>query len=262
MADKDPKDEELNQEGQEDINNDDDSFGLPDLDYQPLEETPEEEEVEVEAEVEVEETADEFGDVHTDELAADFEEEVAEEPVRKYSAYRDEESKNNAPMIIVGIVAIILIAAGIWYFGFYRPAALERAQIEQVAAEQAAAERQAELDAQRAAEAAAAAEEAEAEADEAQTEDDTPTSRGTITTISEPTQRYYVIVGSFIDIDLATDLGKKLAGKGVNTSLIAPSSQRRLSRLALADYGTYNEAASAAADLKADYGENLWVLKY
>lgn len=255
MADKDPKDDELNQEGQEDFNNDDDSFGLPDLDYQPLEDSGEEEQEAAEIE---EDVVEEVEDVHTDELEVEEEIEVTAEPVRKYSSYKEE--SNNTPMILLGVLAIILIGVGIWYFGFYRPAAQEQARIEQEAIDQAEQERQRELAAQRAAEEAAAAEEVIAE--ETIAEDDTPTSRGKITTISEPTQRYYVVVGSFIDVDLATDLGKELAAKGVNTSLISPSSKHRLFRLALADYGTYNEAASAAADLKGNYGENLWVLKY
>jgi hypothetical protein len=253
MADKDPKDDELNQEGQEDINNDDDSFGLPDLDYQPLEDSVEEEQEAAEIE---EDVVEEVEDANTDEL--ETEEEEIEEPVRKYAAYQEE--SNNTPMILVGVLAIILIGAGIWYFGFYRPAAQEQAQIEQAAIDLAEENRQRELAAQRAAEVAAAEEEVAVE--ETIAEDETPTSRGKITTISEPTQRYYVVVGSFIDVDLATDLGKDLAAKGVNTSLISPSSKHRLFRLALANYGSYNEAASAAADLKGNYGENLWVLKY
>jgi cytoskeletal protein RodZ len=253
MADKDPKDDELNQEGQEDINNDDDSFGLPDLDYQPLEDSVEEEQEAAEIE---EDVVEEVEDANTDEL--ETEEEEIEEPVRKYAAYQEE--SNNTPMILVGVLAIILIGAGIWYFGFYRPAAQEQAQIEQAAIDLAEQNRQRELAAQRAAEVAATEEEVVAE--ETIAEDETPTTRGKITTISEPTQRYYVVVGSFIDVDLATDLGKDLAAKGVNTSLISPSSKHRLFRLALANYGSYNEAASAAADLKGNYGENLWVLKY
>lgn len=36
MDEKDPNEEELNPQGQDDVNDADDSFGLPDLEYKPL----------------------------------------------------------------------------------------------------------------------------------------------------------------------------------------------------------------------------------
>ena len=262
MEDKDPKDDELNQEGQDDINDADDSFGLPDLDYKPLEDdddTPEEEIVVEEETTETEffsEETESSDDSHYEEM-----EEKEEEPVRRYSSYRQDESDSNAPKIIIAVIAVIIIAAGIWYFGFYRPAEAEREMIEMAEAQRLEKIRLAEM---------AAAQQAEDEAaiateeviDEVVAESLEVVERGGITTISEPTSRYYVVIGSFIDVDLATDLGKELAAKGVNTSLISPFSKKRLFRLCVASFGTYGDATAAANDLKAEYGENLWVLKY
>ena len=92
MEDKDPKDDELNPEGQGDINDADDSFGLPDLDYKPLEDVEETVEEEIIIEEEVVETSY-LADQEEAEDNADFDEddshydemEEKEEPVRKYS---------------------------------------------------------------------------------------------------------------------------------------------------------------------------------
>ena len=58
MKDKDPNDDELNKDEQDNINEADDSFGLPDLDFTPLDEESEEEATEAEEEV-VEEAIEE-----------------------------------------------------------------------------------------------------------------------------------------------------------------------------------------------------------
>lgn len=268
MEDKDPKDDELNPEGQDDINDADDSFGLPDLDYKPLEDVEEPVEEEIIIEEEVTETVyfsdqdeSEESDESTDDSQYD-EMEEKEEPVRKYSSYRDEESNSNTSMIIIGVVAVLIIALGVWYFVFYESAETEREKMELAEAqrletirlqEEAAATRIAEAEATEAAEEIVEEEVAESEA---------TSERGAITTISEPTGRYYVVIGSFIDVDLATDLGKELAAKGVGTKLISPFSKKRLFRLCVADFGTFADATAGANNLKAEYGENLWVLKY
>ena len=263
MEDKDPKDDELNQEGQDDINDADDSFGLPDLDYKPLEEADDTEEEEIVIEEEITETeyyteeTEEEGDFNSE----DSEEEQAE-PVRRYSSYRDNDESSMAPKIIVAVLAVIVIALGIWYFGFYDSGADEKAKIE--AAE---AQRQTQIKLEEAAAARRLQEQEDAAVveeviDEVVAESTEIPERGGITTISEPTSRYYVVIGSFIDVDLATDLGKELAAKGVSTKLISPFSKKRLFRLCVADYGTFGDASAGADNLKAEYGENLWVLKY
>lgn len=255
MEDKDPKDDELNQEGQDDINDADDSFGLPDLDYKPLEESEEG--------AESEETAGTGYEDDTPDDSAEAEEESAsEQPERRFSAYREQQSSSNGPKIIIAIVAILVIAAGVWYFGFYGPAEAERAKVEQAEALRAEKQRQEELAAQRRQQEEEAATQVTDEPEDHSAPVEEVTERGRITTISAPSSRYYVVIGSFIDVDLAMDLGKELAAKGVSTTLISPYSKKKLYRLAVANYGSSAEASSAANDLKAEYGENLWVLKY
>ncbi|MDN5203070.1 SPOR domain-containing protein [Fulvivirgaceae bacterium BMA10] len=85
---------------------------------------------------------------------------------------------------------------------------------------------------------------------------------GQITELTGRTGRTYVIVGSFLDVDLAKDYGNKLAKEGLNTTIIPPYNKRKFYRLAIADYGSISEAVSELDGLRATYGNQIWVLKY
>ena len=299
MKDKDPNEEEFNQDDQDNINEADDSFGLPDLDFttlddesdaeeesveEPESDQPEEEIVnEVESATEEEFSVDET--VETEEPA----EEVAEETI--VAAYDDssddsngddgsddggsgddgdddaEDSgsgyvppapESNAPRIIIALLVTVIVSGAIWYFAFYRPqkAAEEKARQEQLAKDEAA-------------KAAAAKKKAEAErlaaeqkANEAADADEAASKEAIFSTISEPTGRYYIVVASFIDVDMAVDLGEKLKGDGVSSTLLSPQGNRKFNRLTLGDFGSWNEAQEEANKLKGEYGDGLWVLKF
>lgn len=85
---------------------------------------------------------------------------------------------------------------------------------------------------------------------------------GTISTISSRTGQAYIIAGSFIDVDLATDYGNKLAQEGVSTTVIEPYGKVKYYRLAVAQYPTVGDALNEVDQLKTKYGDNIWVLKY
>lgn len=85
---------------------------------------------------------------------------------------------------------------------------------------------------------------------------------GSISTINARTGQAYVIAGSFIDVDLARDYGNKLAGEGVSTTIIEPYGQVKYYRLSVASYATVAEALENVEQLKVNYGDNIWVLKY
>ncbi len=88
-------------------------------------------------------------------------------------------------------------------------------------------------------------------------------SYSTIETIATPTGRSYIIIGSFVDEDLARDLGEQLSTRGVGIRILAPTSRAPLlHRVAVADYDTFNDALAEVEAYKADYGESAWVLKY
>lgn len=300
MTDKDPNEDEFNEEEQDNINEADDSFGLPDLDFEPLDESssddedepepaPEEEpeteepvveeepaeEPEVEVELdEVEEEAAEEPVAEDDEIDEPIEEEETEEMTEiadvdeddvedtsetETKAYKPPKPESNGPKIVIAIISTIIVAIAVWYFAIYAPGKKkeeEKARTEQLAKdaeqERIAKEQKAEAD-RIAREAAAKKAEEEARAKGA-----------TFTTITEPTRRYYIVIESFVDEDLAADLGKKMAADGVSTALLSPKDgKKRLYRLTLAgDYGSFREAQDEANKLKPDYGDDLWVLRY
>ena len=266
MKDKDPNDDELNKDEEDNINEADDSFGLPDLEFNELdEESAEEESTDSEAE-NVEESEDrgeaEFPpEEDAEEPYNENESEVfdAVEEEAPMGSYVPPKPESNAPKIIAFLIIIVLATAGIWYFGFYRPkaAAEEKARIE-------AADRKAKADAL-AAEKKKAAEErlaAEQSANEAADEDEQASQESAFTTISESTGRYYIVIESFVDSDMAADHGKDLATKGFSTALLSPQGKRKLHRLTVGDFDTFVAAQEEANKLKAEFGEDLWVLKY
>lgn len=88
-------------------------------------------------------------------------------------------------------------------------------------------------------------------------------SYNTIETIAAPTGRSYIVIGSFVDEDLARDLGEKLIQRGVGIRVLVPTSRAPLlHRVAVADYDTFNDALAEVEAYKLEYGESAWVLKY
>ena len=266
MKDKDPNDDELNKGEEDNINEADDSFGLPDLEFNKLDEESEEESTDSEAEnVEKseEESQEEFPPEESDEpLDEDesnvfdaFEDEI-EEP---RTAYVPPKPESMAPKIIAFLVIIVLVGAGIWYFGFYAPeiAAAEKAKFEEADRVAKAAALAAEK--RRAEEQRLAAEEA---VNEAADVDEQTSQESVFTTISESTGRYYIVIESFVDSDMAADYGKDLATKGFSTALLSPQGKKKFHRLTVGDFDTFVAAQEEANKLKAEFGEDLWVLKY
>lgn len=80
--------------------------------------------------------------------------------------------------------------------------------------------------------------------------------------INEPTGRYYVIVASSLDKDLVSDYGKKLAEQGMTCNILAPIGNRMFHRLSIADFASLNDAAIQSEQLKGEFGEEVWVIRY
>ena len=85
---------------------------------------------------------------------------------------------------------------------------------------------------------------------------------GTITNVRAPSNSYYVIVGSFIDDDLALDFANKLAEKGINTTLIIPPQGQYFYRVAVEQKNTLHDAHTKATTLPSEYGHDVWIMKY
>lgn len=324
---KDEIEENINQDNQGDIHEADDTFGLPDIDFDPV--TPDEPKEEAPAKPETkeeEQTAEpETEDVDQPYMYASRVEDEPEEPVSEetssdddwsstsaedssaaddsetlyhatetesetetgtdYSASMEEEeqqseeeeksayvpgsyssrqeSSNNTPGIVIGVLLVLaLIAVGTWYFISYRPA--QQAEAEQLALQEQQDEQRAQdEEAARQAEAErAAAEEEAARQAAAEAEEEVVPETGTIETISARTGRYYVVVASAVDGDLAMDYANKLSETGNNVKIIEPYGSVIFHRVAISDLASWDEAQKVADDMKAEYGDGVWVKKY
>ncbi len=85
---------------------------------------------------------------------------------------------------------------------------------------------------------------------------------GEITTISSSADRYYIVVASFIDDDMAKDHASQLASQGASVKIVEPFNARKYYRVSVADYGSRQDAINAMEQLKPQYGEDIWGLKY
>ena len=83
-----------------------------------------------------------------------------------------------------------------------------------------------------------------------------------LTTISAPTTRYYVVIGSFYDEDLATDKANEIVANGTSAFIIQPTGDFKLHRVGINASNAWSDAASKLDGLKSKYGDNIWVLKY
>ena len=254
MDEKDPKDEELNQQEQDNVNEADDSFGLPDLDYKPLEEETSEADEEIESD-EVSETEDQPSYESDSSTYSSDTDEEEEKPTLRYQM---EEESSNAPKIIGGIIGVLALAAIIWYVGFYRPK-------QQKLADEAQA-KQEELDYKKAQEAETLKKQAAADAAAAadnQTPEVVPEDlNAEVKILSERSGRYYIVLESFIDEDFAKDFGNKIAKEGTPSFLIPPYSKKKMQRVAIGGYESMDEAQTGLNNLSEEFGTGKWILKY
>ena len=89
-----------------------------------------------------------------------------------------------------------------------------------------------------------------------------PKAIGAISEISQPLDKYYLIVASFFDNDLAFDYAEKLILSGSNVIIIPPFSTSKFTRVALLEYETLDKANIGLDKYKDEFDEQLWVLKY
>ncbi len=235
MAKRKDKGDQAN-ENLNDGNSGEDNFGLPEVEYKPLENPEETSKVE-ESTYKTEETVRE-----------------------SYSYTPAEEPKSNAPIIIAVIIGVVLVVAGylIWEY-VYKPQKAEKAKKE--LADQKARDKAAKEKADREAAERAAEEQRRKEAEAAAALAAKP-AIGTIETLSSRTNRYYVVVASAVDGDLIMDYAKKLSAKGTSTQIVPPFGKWKFYRLTVGNFDTYALAQTNADSVKPEFGEGAWVVKY
>ncbi|MBX2970601.1 MAG: hypothetical protein KF803_14620 [Cyclobacteriaceae bacterium] len=236
-------------------NESDDSFGLPEIEYEPIRKDEEVENSTSESQETTSEPEPQEEQSYSSYESSQQEEQPAEESTYRYSAYQEESSV--WPKVL-GILLVIVLALGAtWYFVIYKPK--EDARIAQEQADAAAREtaRKAKEDADRRAE-------LERQAAEQRRLDSLAAipKEGAIETLSERTGRYYVVVASALDQDLLMDYAKKLSDNGVSSKIIPPFGRHKVSRISIAEGDSFDAAQTIANGLKAEYGDGVWVLKY
>lgn len=245
MAKRKKTNEDLPEENIENTS-DADSFGLPDIDYKPIDRT----------ENVSEEAVPEPSTSEPEVQESNFQSEEQSKPESTYVYSAPVEEKSKAPIIIGVVIAAVVVIAGYLIYNFvYKPKAEKerQEQLAKIAKEKDDAER---------ARLAKEAEEAERLRREAEAAANVKPAEGTIEILSAPTKRYYVVVTSGIDADLTMDYAKKLSAKGVSTKVIPPFGKWKFNRLSIGDYDTFALAQTNADAVKSEYGDGVWVIKY
>lgn len=228
-----------------------DSFGLPDIDYKPLERNEGVSEEAIDAQ-----SPQESGSQQAEPSSESNRNEELPKEEKGYVYSPTIEEKSKAPIIIGFVIAAVVVIAGFLIYNFvYKPKA-EKERQEQLA-KVAAAKRAAEE--ARLAKEKEEAERKQREADEAAKA--TPVV-GTIEILNAPTKRYYVVITSAVDADLTMDYAKKLSSTGISTKIIPPFGKWKFNRLSIGDYDTFALAQASADAAKAGYGDGVWVIKY
>ncbi len=211
--------------------NDEDNFGLPDIEYKPLDQldTSKSAEESVKAEGETS-RVHEFSN---------------ENSTRQESAYEDEEEEGSGTGRIIGwiIVLVVLVGAFLAYRYVYVPKK-EKEKQEQLAKEKEEVRKKTEAD--------SLARVAEAERLKREAEANAKPTVGSIETLGQRTGHYFVIISSSVDGDLAMDRAQKLSAKGIGSKIIPPFGKWKFYRLGIGDYDSFASAQSSAR----------WVMKY
>lgn len=247
-----PTDDETNDNLNKSTESSDDTFGLPDIEYKPLDR--------VEETTNVVETTTVYSSNEPEEsqtVSEEYHEEtvIDEQPPSEYAF--EEEPAPIWPKVL-GILIVVLLAVGAaWYFVVYKPKideqnlAFKKAERLKYIADSTASAN------------AAVAAQAKRDSDKRIADSLANVSKvGVFEALTERTGRYYVVVASAVDDDLLVDHAKELVAKGVSTKLIPPFRKYKFYRLTIADADTFAAAQQIADSKKAEYTDALWVLKY
>jgi hypothetical protein len=266
------KNDDEPKENQDNINNEsDDTFGLPEVEYEPLKRDQAEPPAEVPPPVEepvantevVEEPVYEKPYERSEEVVENvYKEETVnhEEENHYHSSYHYEPEKPSPlPKILLGALLLLLAVGAVYYFAYYQPKVAKEAQRiqqerERVELAQAEKKRKAEL-----------ADKIRRDAEQKRADSLAAIPKvGTIEVLSGRTGQYYIVVASAVDDDLLNDYAVNLTKQGKSVKVIPPFGKTgKFYRLAVDSKDTYADAQAAADGMKGgDFGDQLWVVKY
>jgi len=244
-----------NQPANENQASSDDTFGLPEINYEPIRKDEPASEPE---------PTPEPGPEPTPEPVAQYEETssepaYADEPTPIESEYRYEPVQESSPLWpkVLAIVLVVVVALGAaYYFLIYQPQQEEKARQAAIKEQQDRERKVREEEENRIRLAREAAERRRLDSLAAIPK------TGTIETLEQRTGKYYVVVASAVDVDLLTDYAKKLSEKGVSSKIIPPFGKYKVYRITIDSGDSFAMAQAKADGLKAEYGDAVWVLKY
>ncbi|MEM6830701.1 MAG: SPOR domain-containing protein [Bacteroidota bacterium] len=85
---------------------------------------------------------------------------------------------------------------------------------------------------------------------------------GSVNKLGGRTGNTFIIVGSFVDSDMANDFARSLAAKGKSPSIIPPFGRAIYYRVAIASFPTIASAQQNIETFRNQYGRDVWALKY
>ncbi|MDH5382415.1 MAG: SPOR domain-containing protein, partial [Cyclobacteriaceae bacterium] len=286
------------QDNSNDWGSDDDSFGLPEIDYNPIDrESEETNEIE-------EKSSEEPTDFNFQESVSEVEEGTTPEDFEIDYADDDDQpmdegeapKKSSGGVIMTIIVLVVVIGGVLGYMFWLKPmqdqknydnfisagnASLgkelfddainsfnaaketkpnETLPDELIAKAVSARDAAAKLKAEKEEADRLAAEEQERLRREAEEAAKKP-KIGSIDKIMARTGRYFVVVASDIDEDLAMDFAKSLSKNGVSSKILVAPERGKFHRVTIADFDTASDAQEHANSIKGTY-ESAWIVKY
>ncbi len=237
------EDDELKSRSKKNQEHESDDFGLPDASY---ESEPEEEKENIE------ETSFEYTpDPDPDDEPTGFGEFEDDTPTYRYTPVEEKSTPPTGLIVFLSILGVLIIAVAIYWFFIRTPGQERPAQPEvtQQVTEDITPEPIVETP-------------VEAPPPVVTQEPVKPAS-GAFETIKTRTGRYYIVLNSFFDEDLASDYAKELANRGVSTLILGTGDRKGFNRVVInEDFGSWNTAESRMSELKGTYGDDIWVLKY
>jgi len=159
------------------------------------------------------------------------------EPIKK--------SSNNTPLI-VALLLLIIVGTGLFYILYWRPKSETAQKSQEITTTKEENGNQ------------------EEDTVEQETVEEEPVPKpvekkaGSVTQLTEPQNRYHIIIGSYIDEDLANELAKKLAAKGVEVGII----ERDIWHLVSVDNASTREEAKELQEMLRSTYKDIRIVKY